>query len=135
MAGGVRAEPDAVAEDVGREVLDVFRVDLGPVAHEQRPDLGEPAPADDRARRGAEIDAVLDQLGRRVDEPVGVRVVRAASPPPAAGCTSPSRSCRNTCSLIDAAQLDDALLRHQLRSAARCLKSKLTSFASSSGGR
>ena len=25
----------------------------------------------------------------------------------------PSRSCRNTCSLIDGAQLDDALLRHQ----------------------
>src|SRR5262249_19563863 len=35
MAGRVRAEPDAMAEDVGREILDVFRVDLGAPAHEQ----------------------------------------------------------------------------------------------------
>ena len=59
----------------GREVLDVFRVDLGALALQQRPDLGEPSPADDRARRRAEVDAALDQLGRRVGQPVGVRVV------------------------------------------------------------
>ena len=69
-------EPDAVAEHVGRQVLDVFGIDLVAAAHEQRPHLGQPAPHDDGARRGAEIDAALDQLRRRVAQPVGVGVVR-----------------------------------------------------------
>ena len=73
--GGVRPEPDAVAEDVRREILDVFGIDLGAMPLEERPHLGEPAPADDRARRRAQIDAALDQLRRRMREPVGIRVV------------------------------------------------------------
>ena len=76
VAGRVRPEPDAMAEDVRRELLDVLRVHLGPAPHEQRPHLREAAPADDGARRRAEIDAALDELGRRVDQPVGVGVVR-----------------------------------------------------------
>src|SRR5439155_12582390 len=39
MARGVRPEPDAVAEDVLRQILDVFRVDLRAPADEQRPHL------------------------------------------------------------------------------------------------
>ena len=66
VAGRVRAEPDAVAEDVAAPdpgcPPDSTSVAL---AHEQRPDLGQAAPADDRARRRAEIDAALDQLRRR----------------------------------------------------------------------
>src|SRR5262249_39823213 len=39
VARGVRPEPDAVPENVGRQILDVFRVDLGATPHEQRPHL------------------------------------------------------------------------------------------------
>ena len=64
-----------MAQHVLRQVLDVFGIDLVAVAHEQRPHLGEAAPDDDRARRGAEVDAGFDQLRRRVPKPVGVRVI------------------------------------------------------------
>src|SRR5713101_6876104 len=74
VARGVRPEPDAVAEDVLCEVLDVFRVDLRAPADQQRPYLRQAAPADDRARRGTEIDAVLDELGRRMRVPVRLGV-------------------------------------------------------------
>src|SRR2546430_5989722 len=47
VARRVRAEPDAVAEHVLREVLDVLRVDLRPPPDQQRPHFGETAPADD----------------------------------------------------------------------------------------
>ena len=50
VAGGVRAQPDAVAEDVRRQILDVLGIDLVAAADEQRPHLGQPAPDDDRAR-------------------------------------------------------------------------------------
>ena len=50
VAGGVRAQPDAVVEHVDREILDVLGVDLVPAADQQGPDLGEPAPGDDGAR-------------------------------------------------------------------------------------
>ena len=82
-------------------------------AHEQRPDLGEPAPADDRARRGAEIDAASRPAPTASGGASRCRGCRGASPRPGAGCSRPSRSCRNTCSVIARAQLDDALLRHQ----------------------
>ena len=72
----VRPEPDAVAEDERRELLNVFGIHLGPAALQERPHLGEPAPADDRARRRAKIDATLDQLRRRMLTPLGVRIVR-----------------------------------------------------------
>src|SRR3954462_1531643 len=62
VAGGVWAVPEAAAEDIDGEILDVFGIDLGPLADQQRPDFGQASPADDRTRRGAEIDAVLDQL-------------------------------------------------------------------------
>src|SRR5262245_46645988 len=64
VAGGVRAEPDPVAEDVRRQILDVLRVNLGALPDEQRPDLGQAAPADDGARRRSEVDTMLDQVRR-----------------------------------------------------------------------
>src|SRR5215468_10662415 len=76
VAGGVRAEPDPVAEDVRRQILDILRVDLGALPDEQRPDLGQATPADDGARRRSEVDTVLDQVRRRSYVPVGFRVVR-----------------------------------------------------------
>ena len=76
VRGGMRPEPDAVAEHERREILDVFRIHLGAPALQQRPHLGQPAPADDRARRRAQVDAALDQLRRRMLAPVGVGVVR-----------------------------------------------------------
>src|SRR6185436_1536987 len=74
VAGGVRAEPDAVAEDVPREILHVFRIDLAAFALEQRPHFHEAPPADRRAWRRAEVHALLDELGRRAMRPLGFGV-------------------------------------------------------------
>ena len=49
VAGGVGAEPDAVPQDVLRQVLNVFRIHLVAASDEQGPDLCEAAPADDGA--------------------------------------------------------------------------------------
>src|SRR5262245_64994527 len=57
VARCVRAEPDAVAEHVLRKLLNVFGVDLVAVMDEQRPDLRETAPDDDRERRRGGVDA------------------------------------------------------------------------------
>jgi hypothetical protein len=51
-----------MAQYIGREILDVLRVHLGSVAFEQRPHLRQPAPADDRSGRCAEVDALFNQL-------------------------------------------------------------------------
>src|SRR6185436_1299874 len=88
VAGGVRAEPHAMTEHVPGEVLDVLRIYLGAPAVEQRPHLDDASPADRRARRRAEIDGLLDQLGRRSMVPLGFRVVRsrgADEPPDVSG--------------------------------------------------
>src|SRR5262245_65299214 len=74
MSGGMRTEPDAVAEHERREVLDFFRKLLGPAALQERPHLGEPAPTDDRAWRRAKVDAALDQIRRRMLTPFGVGI-------------------------------------------------------------
>src|SRR6478735_6448400 len=60
VTGGVRSQPQAMAEHVLREVLNVFRIDLVALPDDQRPHLGETAPHDDRARRRAKIDAGFD---------------------------------------------------------------------------
>ena len=69
---------------------------------QQRPHLGQPAPADDRARRGAQIDAALDQLRRRVLPPVGVRDLRPRRARPAAECSGRGARAGTTRSLITA---------------------------------
>ena len=66
MSGRMRTQPDAMAEHERRQVLDVFRKHFRAAPLQQRPHLGEAAPADDRARRGAEIDAALDQIRWRM---------------------------------------------------------------------
>ncbi len=97
----------------GREFLNVLRVDLGALALEQRPDLGEASPADDRARRGAEIDAALDELGRRPGQPVRVRVVGSRGRHQPLDVLAEPFVQEHL--LGDArAQLDDPFLRHQL---------------------
>ena len=113
VAGRVRPEPDAVAEDVRRQILNVFRIDLVAAAHEQRPGLGETAPADDGARRRAEVDAAFDELGRRVRAPVDLGVVRPRRRHQALDVVAKRLVQKHV--LVDRpAQLDDALLRHQL---------------------
>ena len=91
MAGRMRAEPDPMAEHVRREVLDVLGVHLGAASNEQRPHLGEAAPADDRPRRGAQIDAALDEridyveikveevARKRAREELGIELARGAA--------------------------------------------------------
>ena len=71
----MRAKPNAMSEHERRQFLDIFRIDLGTPVLQQRPHLREPAPADDGARGGAEIDAPLHQLGGRVAPPVGIFAV------------------------------------------------------------
>src|SRR6266540_6358646 len=112
VAGRVRAEPDAVAQDVRREILNVLRVHLRSLPDQQRPDFREPSPADDRARGRTEVDAVLDQLRRRVSVPVGFGVVRTRGGDQALDV--PREPLVQEHLLVDgAAQLDDPLLGHQ----------------------
>ena len=101
-----------MAEDVACEILDVFRIDFRAAADEQCPHLRQASPADDRARRGAEIDAVLDELGRRMGVPVGVGVVGARRRHEPLNVRAEARMQEDF--LVDgAAQLDDAFLRGQ----------------------
>jgi hypothetical protein len=55
-------------QDEGRQILNIFRIHFGPVTLEERPDFREAGPADDGARRRPEVDAALDQVGRRVNQ-------------------------------------------------------------------
>src|SRR5256885_7608592 len=67
MAGGMRTEPYAMAQDIASEILDVFGIDLVATAIQQRPYFDQPAPADRRAGRGPEVDALFDHFrGRTV---------------------------------------------------------------------
>ena len=77
------------AEHVLRQILDVLRIHLRAPPPQQRPHLDEPPPADGRARRRAEVHALLDQFGRRVVMPLGLRRGTAAWRRRAGGCTSP----------------------------------------------
>ena len=112
VRGRMRPQPDAMAEHERRQFLDVFRIDLGTPVLQQRPHLREPAPADDGPRRGAQVDAALDQIRGRVVPPVGVFVVgprRRHQPLDVAAEPIVQKH-----ALADhGPQLDDALLRQQ----------------------
>src|SRR5262245_52198469 len=98
-----------MAEHVLREVLHVLRVDLGPAAEKQRPDLDEAAPADGGARRGAEVDALFHELGRRTMVPGSVRVVRTGRTDQAPDVLR-ERLVQEDLTRDRTAQLDDAFL-------------------------
>src|SRR5437762_14220483 len=72
----MRSEPDTMAQDICGEILDVFGINLSAAPYEQRPHFGQASPADNRARRGAKIHAVLHQFGWRVHVPVRVWIMR-----------------------------------------------------------
>src|SRR5581483_9422355 len=77
MRRRVRSEPDAMAEHVSCELLHVFWKDFVAPMAQQAPHFGEPRPADRGARRRAKVDASLDELRRRMVDPIGFGVVRA----------------------------------------------------------
>src|SRR5262245_61638583 len=52
VACGMGTEPDPVAENVLRKILNVLGIHLGAAPDEQRPHFRQAAPANDRARRG-----------------------------------------------------------------------------------
>src|SRR5688572_20683947 len=76
VAGRVRPEPDAMTEDVLRQVLHVFWIHFRTLVHEQRPHFHETPPANRRARGRAKIDMLFDHVGWRSMLPIGVLVVR-----------------------------------------------------------
>src|SRR5687768_15185704 len=112
VAGGVRTEPDAMAEDVLRQLLHVLRIDFRALVHEERPHFHEPPPADRRARRRPEVHVVLDHLRRRPMVPICFVVVWARRADKTPDVLS-ELLVQEYLAGDDASEVDDALLRHE----------------------